>query len=72
MKTKKNERKIAKKMMTIKGKMKRYEFHITIVGAGENPDEAWQDAYEGFSQDPGITPDESEYTAEDIEETDAF
>lgn len=52
--------------------MKRYEFTITLGGYGENADEAWQDACERFSQDPGITPDESEYTVKDIPETDAF
>lgn len=54
-------------MMMSKEKMKHYEFHITIVGGGDSPDEAWQDAYEGFCQDPGITPDESEYTVEEEE-----
>lgn len=48
--------------------MKRYEFNITIAGYGETADEAWEDACEGFSQDPGATPDESEYTVEDEDE----
>lgn len=48
--------------------MKRYEFSITIAGYGENADEAWEDACEGFSQDAGATPDEGEYTVEDEDE----
>ena len=40
--------------------MKRYLFNITIIGDGENPDEAWIDATESFSLDPGIT--EYDYT----------
>ena len=52
--------------------MKRYEFTITLGGYGATPDEAWEDATEGFSQDPGATPDESEYTVEEVAETDVF
>ena len=47
--------------------MKRYEFAITLVGDGNTPDEAWNDAVEGFMLEPGITPDKSEYTVEDEE-----
>lgn len=46
--------------------MKRHEFTITLAGYGETPEEAWQDAVEHFSDDPGSTPEE--YTTEDIEE----
>ena len=35
-------------------------FTITISGRGQDPDECWQDAVEGFALDPGPTPDESE------------
>jgi len=52
--------------------MKRYEFHITLGGYGDDADEAWEDATESFSQDPGATPDESEYIVEEVTETDAF
>jgi hypothetical protein len=43
--------------------MKHYEFPITLSGDGNTPDEAWEDAVEGFMLDPGITPDE--FTVED-------
>lgn len=46
--------------------MKRYEFTITLAGQGETPEEAWQDAVEQFSIDPGSPPDE--YIIEDQEE----
>lgn len=47
---------------------KRYEFKVTLVGHGDNADEAWQDATESFALDPGATPDESEYTEEEVED----
>ena len=46
--------------------MKRYEFTITLVGHGDSPNEAWEDACEGFMLDPSSTPDE--FTVEDEEE----
>lgn len=46
--------------------MKRYEFTITLAGYGDTPDEAWENAVEGFSLDSGETPDE--YTVEDEDE----
>ncbi len=33
--------------------MKTYEFYVTIIGSGETMTEAWIDAIEGFSLDPG-------------------
>ena len=48
--------------------MKRYEFTITIAGYGKNPDEAWEDAVEGFVLDPGATPDKSEYKVKKVDE----
>ncbi len=33
--------------------METYEFIITLVGSGSDIDEAWIDASEGFSLDPG-------------------
>ena len=32
---------------------KRYLFDVTLVGSGETPEEAWDDAIEGFINDPG-------------------
>ena len=40
--------------------MKRYHFHVTLVGGGSDADEAWRDAIEGISLEPGLTPDEDE------------
>lgn len=37
-----------------------YQFKVVLAGIGANSDEAWQDVVEGFCQDPGSTPDESE------------
>jgi len=34
-------------------KQYRYEFPIILSGVGRNADEAWNDAVEAFSQDPG-------------------
>ena len=31
----------------------RFEFDLTIAGYGKNSEEAWRDATEGFSLDPG-------------------
>jgi len=39
-------------------KMNRYEFKVWLSGYGETIDEAWEDACEGFSLDPGSPPDE--------------
>lgn len=33
-----------------------YEFRITLTGRGDTIDEAWLDAIEGFTSDPGSTP----------------
>ena len=38
--------------------MKTYEFTITLLGNGKDEDEAWRDAAEGFSLDPGTTPED--------------
>jgi len=47
--------------------VKGYLFTITISGYGENADEAWQDACEGFSMGPGPTPEENEYELVEVE-----
>jgi len=44
---------------------KRYEFPITLSGYGKTPKEAWEDALEGFMQNPGVY---EEYTEEEVEE----
>ena len=41
----------------------KYEFTITMYGDGENPDEAWKDAIEAISLDPGDTPEDYELFA---------
>ena len=41
---------------------RRYYFPITMSGVGYSLDEAWEDAIESFSMDPG-GPDEDEVTA---------
>lgn len=45
--------------------MKIYNFPITLSGYGETPEEAWRDAIEGFTLDPGPTPIEGEYSVEE-------
>jgi hypothetical protein len=42
-----------------------YHFTITIAGSGENPDEAWRDACEGFELDWGETPEKYEIIDEE-------
>lgn len=42
----------------------RYQFTITVSGDGSTPEEAWQDAIECFSIDPGSTPEQ--FTTEEI------
>jgi len=37
-----------------------YEFRITLAGRGDTVDEAWLDAIESFTSDPGSTPDDAE------------
>jgi len=37
--------------------MKTYQFTVSIVGTGENEEQAWRDAIEGFNADPGPTPE---------------
>lgn len=36
-----------------------YEFSINIRGRGKNKEEAWQDAIQGFQDDPGSTPEDN-------------
>jgi hypothetical protein len=37
--------------------MNTYIFTISLIGSGNNADEAWNDATEGFSLNPGPTPE---------------
>lgn len=48
--------------------MKRYTFQVELSGQGDNPDEAWEDAVNAFSLDPG---DPHSFTIEDDEDTGA-
>lgn len=48
--------------------MKHYEFTITLSGCGDDVDEAWQDAVEGFIEEPGSVPDDSQVKVEDKDE----
>lgn len=43
-----------------------YTFTIQISGTGYDAEEAWKDACEGFSMDPGICPEE--FDEEDLDE----
>ena len=45
-------------------------FKITIVGSGNSIEECWEDAVNSLAEDPGPTPEESEYeiVEEDEEE----
>lgn len=45
--------------------MPRYEFQITLVGEGDTPEKAWQDAIESFESDPGPAPEEFVVIQED-------
>lgn len=40
--------------------MKKYEFKITLVGYGDDPDEAWRDATEATNLDEDPTPENYE------------
>ena len=39
--------------------MNRYEFTITIGAEAHTAEEAWDEAVEGFSLDPGVAPEPS-------------
>lgn len=40
--------------------MRRYEFPLTLQGFGLDIEDAWENALEGFVQDPGSVPEEAE------------
>lgn len=50
--------------------MKTYKFKVYLSGTGENPDEAWRDACDSFSLDPGTTPVEKDITELENEKED--
>ena len=39
----------------------RCEFNVTMSGEGDTPEECWDDAVEGFMQEPGPCPDDDKY-----------
>ena len=45
--------------------MKRFYFDLTLSGIGETPEDAWENALEGFVQDPGEAPEPSEEEEEE-------
>lgn len=47
---------------------KTYQFTIYLTGIGTTPEDAWNDAVEGFMQEPGCCPDESDYEILDDED----
>lgn len=46
-----------------------YIFTVTLKGTGDSPEEAWLDAAEALSLDPGETPDDFMIDDEGISET---
>ncbi len=52
------ERNKTKTMENPKLVLRRFIFKVELCGIGENPDEAWGNAVEAFSLDPGPPPDE--------------
>lgn len=49
---------MSKKVKKVEAVQEYYNFTFTLRGRGRNADEAWHDAVEAFSGDPGPTPDE--------------
>jgi hypothetical protein len=47
--------------------MKGYYFTVTIAGHGEGEHEAWRDAVESFSLDPGCPPEDFDIDKEEPE-----
>lgn len=46
---------------------KTYHFTVVLAGTGRSPEKAWEDAVEGFSDDPGVYSD-SDYEIVDEDE----
>lgn len=47
---------------------KNFRFTIILNGLGNTPEEAWNDAVEGFMLDPGPVPEPNEYEIEEEED----
>lgn len=45
--------------------MKTFFFTVELSGQGDTPEDAWENAVEGFSVDPGPCPDEFSVDDED-------
>lgn len=48
--------------------MKHYEFSLLLNGYGETSDEAWEEAIEGFTMDPGCLTDDEITFIEELDE----
>lgn len=46
--------------------MQIFQSTITLQGTGDDPDEAWSDAVDGFMLEPGITPEDYDVIEEDL------
>ena len=57
----------AEKELELLKQQKKYYFPMKLVGYGKDEEEAWGDAVDGFSSDPGIM-DEFEEADEDMED----
>jgi len=43
----------------------RYIFKLELSGYGHNPDEAWENAVEGFGMEPGEFPEDYDFEEEE-------
>lgn len=50
--------------------MQRFDFRVTLIGEGEDQEEAWLDAIESFSSSPGQLP--SDYDIYDLDDGESF
>ncbi len=48
--------------------MKHYEFEVVLSGYGETPEEAWDQAIEGFSMEPGTFEQEDILSITEVDE----
>lgn len=51
-----------------KKKFGTYHFKVVLSGSGETPEEAWNDAVEGFNEDAGACPEKEDYEIVEEEE----
>lgn len=47
--------------------MRKFEFHLTITGEGDTLEEAWRDAVESFTLDPGAYPDPAQHLVTEVD-----